>query len=220
MKTIQLKNAKTGATTIVREIKGFFAKVGTPTAVALPNKYILVGSLYYLNGRYYSAASYEVAQHISELVRAKISQLKDYYIVDDGSHCEETQNVIYIKTCKEFDQLINYIRKYSKTKLGPLDIYSVPTSGKRGRYFEDLSEIRGMLALSPTKCDKYLEQLRKLRATGDVITVTKEVEKDEEDYEHSVYYETECYGFNTHKVVIQVRTPKTNKLKGTIILTC
>lgn len=124
--------------------------------------------------------------------------------------------ILFSKPCKEFTSLANYIGKYCGKKIEPQDIYQVAIGGKRGRVYGEDSA-RDYLAYLPEKCSMLLEQLRKYRATNDIVTTTINQRDiiDDSDMRYSIEYETEFSGMRVNECKIEIKTPS-GKVKKTI----
>ena len=118
------------------------------------------------------------------------------------------------KACKEFEQLQRWLSKYASATLKENSIYNVSLFGKRSTY--DESGARSFIDHNPTKCANLLAELRKLRKSGDKLTMTYKT-IDEIDTKTSTYYETECYGTRLVTADVEVKSPK-GKHKGTILI--
>lgn len=118
------------------------------------------------------------------------------------------------KPCKEYKQMQNWLAKYANFTLKDNSVYDVSLFGKRSTYGE--SGRRDYIDHNADRCAKLLEQLRKLRKSGDkVIGEYKTI--DYIDTKTSTYYETECYGSRSVRAEVVVSTPK-GKRKGCIYI--
>lgn len=118
------------------------------------------------------------------------------------------------KACKEFGQLQRWLQKYANATIKDNSIYNVSLFGKRSTYNE--SGRREFIDHNATKCANLLEQLRKVRKSGDKVSVTYKT-IDDIDTKTSTYYETECYGTRLVTADVVVTSPK-GKHKGTILI--
>lgn len=127
-----------------------------------------------------------------------------------------TEIILFSQPCKEFISLAKYIDKYCGKKIEPQDIYQVAIGGKRGRVYGEDSA-RDYLAYLPEKCSMLLEQLRKNRATNDIVTTTINQRDiiDDSDMRYSIEYETEFSGMRVNECKIEIKTPS-GKVKKTI----
>lgn len=116
------------------------------------------------------------------------------------------------KPCKEYGQLQRWLAKYGNFELKDYGIYSVRLFGKRGRY--DESGMRHFLCHNPSRCKQALEQLRKQRTSGCTMSIKLENE-DEGNYDESVRYETEYYGYRERTLVVTINT-KSGKHKASV----
>ena len=116
------------------------------------------------------------------------------------------------KPCKEYKQIQKWLAKYSNFTLKDNSIYDVRLFGKRSTYGE--SGKRYFIDHEATTCSKLLEQLRKLRKSGDKVETSIKV-FDDIDTKTSSYYETECYGSRYVRAEVIVSTPK-GKRKGCV----
>lgn len=118
------------------------------------------------------------------------------------------------KPCKEYTQLQKWLAKYGNFELKDYELYSVRLFGKRGRY--DESGMRMFLCHKPTRCKKALEKLRKQRTSGCTLSV-KVVNEDDSNYDESVRYETEYYGYRERIAVVSIYT-KGGKQKASVVV--
>lgn len=118
------------------------------------------------------------------------------------------------KPCKEFGQLQRWLLKYANATLKENSIYNVSLFGKRSTY--DESGRRSFIDHNASKCSALLEQLRKVRKSGDKLQMTYKT-IDDIDTKTSTYYETECYGTRLVTADVEVTSPK-GKHKGTIMI--
>lgn len=117
---------------------------------------------------------------------------------------------------KEFVTIQKYLLKYANFNLKKNACYVADTSGKRGYYSED-STSRKYICFNEKRCARFLEELKKLKSSRDILKVEYYELNDEEDKEHSMYYETECYGSVEKTIKVTVMTP-TKKVKGVVTL--
>ena len=109
------------------------------------------------------------------------------------STCKFPESItIFIKdVCPEFVELQKLCKEKLNINLGKGDLYKAETSGKRGRYFEEVST-RKYFCYYPNKCRKLIDSINACTAKGIKMHIGKH--EDQEDRQASIYYETECYG--------------------------
>lgn len=139
----------------------------------------------------------------------KAGNYPDYY--------DRISEICYIKkVAKEFVQIQKYLLKYANFKLTEDMCYSAPTSGKRGEYYEH-NDQRSFACTSQRRCAVFIEKLKAVRSSRDILEVEQVEHSDKEDRSHSIYYETECYGSIEKTVKVTVKTP-TGRIKDRIYL--
>ena len=121
--------------------------------------------------------------------------------------------------CSEYKPLVNFINKYGKDKygrnlnLGNYEFFSAAMGGKRGYLWDEYGE-RIFLDNKPKKCVRVLDELRKARATKDIMTCERGEENyiDPTEQRYSEYHEVECEGEKRKYILITIKTP-TGKVK-------
>ena len=138
------------------------------------------------------------------------------WIVNTDKCNTPTSMALEPKPCKEFKSLQKWLTKYANFNLKENSIYCVSLFGKRSTY--DESGRRKFIDTHSKECANLLEQLRKLRKSGDKLVGAYKTH-DDIDTKTSSYYETECYGTRYVNADIVVTSPK-GKNKGTITIAC
>lgn len=169
----------------------------------------------------------DIARHIIDAVnKANQKRSKNIVVADteeetynETSHWWNIDKFIDVKSvylvpkpCKEYGQLQRWLAKYANFNLKDYELYSVRLFGKRGRY--DESGMKEFLCHQPSRCKKALEKLRKERTTGCTLSI-KLKNEDDGNYDESVRYETEYYGYRTRIMDVTINT-KSGKKKATI----
>lgn len=93
--------------------------------------------------------------------------------------------------CPEFIELQKICREKLNIFLTRDNLYRAHTSGKRGRYFEDVAS-RRYTCDNPKECQYLIDRIGKCLEKGIKMHIGKH--EDQEDRQASIYYETECYG--------------------------
>lgn len=177
------------------------------------------------NGNYWGLRQ-DIAKHIIDAVnKANQKRSKNIIVAETEKQYYETSlwwnsseftdvKQVYLvpKPCKEYTQLQKWLAKYGNFNLKDYELYSVRLFGKRGRY--DESGMKEFLCHQPSRCKKALEKLRKERTTGCTLSI-KLKNEDDGNYDESVRYETEYYGYRTRIMDVTINT-KSGKKKATI----
>jgi hypothetical protein len=159
---------------------------------------------------YRNAVLGEIAKMMREIANNTKSK-QGKWVFNEG----ETQSLtLEPKPCKEFGRLQKWLEKYTDTKLKENSVYCVRLFGKRATYGE--SGRRSYIDTNASMCVSMLNQLRKLRNSGDNVKV-KYRTIDDIDTKTSTYYETECYGTRHVVAEVVVSTPK-GKNKGCVTI--
>lgn len=121
--------------------------------------------------------------------------------------------------CREYKSLQNWLNKYGikvksgswfkeRLELGNYVLFCSAMGGKRGVLFDEYGE-RRFLDNKPRKCARFLEELRKARATNDSVSCTfgEEDYIDPEERRASSYYEIECEGEKRKYLLVTVSSP-------------
>ncbi len=113
---------------------------------------------------------------------------------------------LYTEPSKEFKSLAKWIEKFSGTKLGMFDLYSVGIGGKRGRIYGEEEE-RDYLCYNGAKCRRILDWIIKNRSSRDILVVAKAEMDDVPNRDISIRLETECNGTRYSYLHLEVLTP-------------
>lgn len=95
------------------------------------------------------------------------------------------------EVCPEFIELQKICRDKLDIFLTRSDLYRARTSGKRGRYYEEVDS-RRFTCYNPRECQYLIDRIKTCLDKGIKMHIGKH--EDQEDRQASIYYETECYG--------------------------
>lgn len=146
------------------------------------------------------------------------------HLCDEIRKCKRVKHVEYSgiygvamfsqKPTKEFKQLAAWLNKYAGYDLTASIINTQKLFGKRNWYkVTDMD----FLCFHTKKCNAYLQELRKLRETGDIISIEKGITLDEGDRYNGngEDREIEWYGSKEEYLTATIKTPR-GKIRGQV----